>query len=207
MDLDDRMKLYEDLEAGRRLMPLLPVVGRFDGKAFHTLCQKMERPFDSAFHRVMVNTTKFLVEETGALVGYTQSDEISLLWYSDTFKSQIFFDGRVMKMVSVTAALASVRFNRLFDIQFPDRRGHHVFDGRVWTVPDKTEAANAFLWREQDAVKNSINCAGQARFSHTRLHGKDTEQIQEMLFQEHHLNWNDYPVEQKRVPGSVGVEW
>jgi len=147
----------------------------------------------------MVHVTKYLVEETNALVGYRQSDEITLCWYSDDIKSQVFFDGRIQKMTSILAAMATARFNRLLSEYLPDK-AHLMptFDCRVWQVPTLEEAANVFVWREQDAVRNSIQMVGQANFSHKQLQGKGCNQIQEMLFQEKGINWSNYPAWARR---------
>jgi len=93
----DRMKLYESAEAGRRLMPLLPAFARIDGRGFSRFTRDMARPFDVRLSRLMIDTTRLLVEEGGARVGYTQSDEISLMWDAE---HQTFFDGRIQKMTS-----------------------------------------------------------------------------------------------------------
>src|SRR5437762_3424111 len=97
--LGDRMKLYEGAEVDRRLMPLLPALARLDGRSFHNFTKHAKRPFSEVTHQLMVTVTRHLVEETGAAIGYTQSDEIQLAWYSSEMKSQIFFDGRIQKMV------------------------------------------------------------------------------------------------------------
>jgi tRNA(His) 5'-end guanylyltransferase len=89
------MKEYESAEAGRRLLPLLPVCARIDGNGFSRFTQHLARPFDARLSRLMVDTTRALVEETQALAGYTQSDEISLLWYSADPKTLVFLDRRV----------------------------------------------------------------------------------------------------------------
>jgi len=98
--LGDRMKLYESAEASRRFMPLLPVLARIDGRCFSSFTKGMERPYDSVMTDMMIATTAALVSETNACMGYTQSDEITLAWHSTDLKSQIFFDGRIMKMTS-----------------------------------------------------------------------------------------------------------
>jgi tRNA(His) 5'-end guanylyltransferase len=72
--LGDRMKGYEFQYSGQQLLPLIPIVARMDGKAFHTFTAGLKRPFDERLSRLMVATTKFLVQETNARVGYTQSD-------------------------------------------------------------------------------------------------------------------------------------
>ena len=109
-DLGDRMKMYESAET-KKLMPLLPVLARLDGKNFSTFTRGLKRPYDERLTKVMVEVTRHLVEVTGAKLGYTQSDEITLTWYAEHHDSQIYFDGRVFKMVSHLSALASVYFN------------------------------------------------------------------------------------------------
>ena len=203
MDLGDRMKLYEGKESDRRFVPLLPVLARLDGRAFHSFTKGMKRPYDSTFRALMVNVAHGLIEETNALVAYIQSDEISLVWYSPDPESQIWFDGRIQKMTSQLAAHASVIFNLLLPSFFPDKAknrdagNYPTFDARVWTTPTLEEAANCFLWRERDATRNSILSAGQAVFSHKQLHGKNTSTIQDMLH-EAGINWNDYHPDFKR---------
>ncbi len=195
MNLSDRMKLYEKVESVRRLMPLLPVCIRADGRAFHSLTRKLKRPYDERFSKVMVAVTKSLVRETNALVGYTQSDEINLVLYSSDLRSQVFFDGKVQKLVSIIASMASTEFNLLvYDIPEVLIYGSlpALFDCRVWSVPTLAEAANVLLWRELDATRNSIQSATRALYSHKQCDNKNTSEMQEMLFQKG-VNWNDYP--------------
>lgn len=71
--------------------------------------------------------------------------------------------------------------------------GIAMFDGRAFTIPDPTEVENYFIWRQQDATRNSISMAAQAHFSHQQLHGKSTGDMQELLWSERGVNWNDYP--------------
>jgi len=192
--LADRMKLYETVESGRRLMPLLPAVVRLDGRAFHTFVRGLAHPYDERLSRLMIETAAFLVRETAATIGYTQSDEITLAWIPDEFESQVFFDGRAQKMGSVLAALCSTYFNRRLPEFLPTEYGDRfpVFDCRVWNVPNLEEAANTFLWRELDASKNSIAMAARSFYSHAELDGKTGAQMQELLWQKG-VNWNDYP--------------
>lgn len=70
---------------------------------------------------------------------------------------------------------------------------------RAWTIPDRTEVFNYFLWRRQDASRNSISMTAQAHFDHKALEGKSTDEMQEMLWQEKGINWNDLPAGFKRV--------
>lgn len=196
--LGDRMKMYEAAEAGRRMMPLLPVLARIDGRAFHSFTRGMERPFDHKFTAAMVSTTAELVRETGACMGYTQSDEITLAWHATSTKSQIWFDGRVAKMVSQLAAQATIAFYREVLDLMPDYADRlPTFDARVWNVPNRAEGANAFLWRELDATKNSVSMAASAHYSHKALMGKNSQAKHDML-RDAGVNWNDYPPVFKR---------
>jgi tRNA(His) guanylyltransferase len=201
-EFGDRMKELEGAEAGRRFMKLLPVMARVDGRGFSNLTRKMARPYDPRMSALMVATTRYLVQETNACMGYTQSDEISLTWYSPTYDSQIFFDGRIQKMTSQLAALASAYFNDRFTEHFDPKEFERprlaTFDCRTWQVPNLVEGANTFLWREQDATKNSVSMAARAHFSHERLMNKGRADMQEMLFQEAGVNWNNYPAFFKR---------
>lgn len=196
--MGDRMKMYEMAEAGRKFTPLLPIVARLDGKGFSKFTHGLARPYDERLSNLMVETVKYLVEETAAVMGYTQSDEITLAWYSNTMESQIYFDGRIQKMTSVLAAKCSVYFNKLLPKFIPEKGDKEpVFDCRVWQLPTLDEGANAFLWREFDATKNSISMAAQEFYSHKELMNKDGSEKQEMLFQKG-VNWNDYPAFFKR---------
>jgi len=196
--LGDRMKLYEGVEAGRRLMDQLPICARIDGKGFSKFTRDLARPYDERLSRLMVATTAHLVEETGALAGYTQSDEISLLWYSADPERQLWLDRRVQKLTSIVASMATAFFNaRLPSFIAEKAAGTALFDARIWAVPTKDEAANAFLWRERDATKNSISMAARSVYSHAQLQDRTGSEMQELLFQKG-INWNDYPAFFKR---------
>lgn len=197
-DLGDRMKEYERAEAGRRLMPRLPILARIDGKRFSRFTEGLPRPYDQRLSALMVATTRRLMEDSAALVGYTQSDEISLLFYSDDPKVQLFLDRRVQKLTSILASMTTAYFNADLGAAIPERAGTAAFfDCRVWAVPSRDEAANTFLWREIDATKNSVSMAARAYYPHAELHGRTSAEMQELLFQKG-VNWNDYPAFFKR---------
>ncbi|MCB9741745.1 MAG: hypothetical protein H6741_02455 [Alphaproteobacteria bacterium] len=197
-ELGDRMKGYERREAGRRLLPSLPVCVRLDGKRFSRFTQGLARPYDERLSRLMVEVTRQLVETTGACVGYTQSDEISLILYTGDPAKGVYLDGRVQKLTSVLASQTTALFNRLLPEFLPEKVGElPLFDCRVWAVPSREEACNAVLWRELDATKNSISMAAQHYYSHGALQGRSGSEKQDLL----HLkgvNWNDYPAFFKR---------
>lgn len=193
-ELGDRMKMYEGVEAGRRFMPMLPIIARLDGRAFKSFTKGMARPYDPRMSEAMIKTTEHLVRETNALMGYTQSDEITLVWFEDNLKSKVWFDGRVQKMVSSIASEGTLAFYEQTCELLPEfKRKRPRLDARIWQVPTLQEGANTFLWREMDATKNSIQMAGRCYYSHKELHKKNSGEIKDLLINEHGVNWNQYP--------------
>lgn len=209
--LGDRMKdQYEDrtrIALPRRTYTII----RVDGKAFHTFTKGCKKPFDYHLMNTMDCTTAFMCENIqGVALAYTQSDEISLL-LTDFAKttSDAWFDGNLQKMASVAASIATVGFNKellrtklvgqgfggihqvLEDFNFA------MFDARIFTIPDPVEVENYFIWRQTDAVRNSIQMAARAVYSHKELNGKNTSDLQDMLMAKD-INWNSYTSGEKR---------
>jgi tRNA(His) guanylyltransferase len=197
--LDERCKGFELAEAGRRAMRGLPLLARLDGRAFHTFTRGLPRPFDPGMSRAMIETARYLVQEMLALVAYTQSDEITLAWYEPVRSASAYaFDGRFQKLASVLAGMASARFGKLIGELVPSKASETPhFDCRVWQVPTLAEALEVFVWREDDAMKNSITMAALTCYSDRQLEGKSSAEKQEMLFQKG-INWNEYPAFFKR---------
>lgn len=191
--LGNRMKFYERQYSGMRLLNLIPICARMDGKAFHTFTRGLRRPYDERLSNLMVETTKFLVSGTGAKIGYCQSDEISLVWYAESIDTMLFFDSKVLKMTSILASMTTAYFNRRLSEFLPEKADSvPLFDARVWNVPTLNEAGLYLLWREQDATRNSISMAAQAYYSHKQLHGVSSNGKQDLLIK-NGINWNDYP--------------
>lgn len=193
-EFGDRMKAYEAVE-DRRFETGLPIYARIDGRSFSRFTKGMQRPFDADMTAAMVETAMVLVEKTHARIGYTQSDEISLVWLANDEDSQTFFDGRVQKLASVLAGLATAAFTAAILrnatlAAYAERLPH--FDCRVLTLPSLAEAANMILWREQDARKNAIQMAAQAVFSPKQLHGKSGREMLAMLA-DHGVDFEAYP--------------
>jgi tRNA(His) guanylyltransferase len=196
--LGDRMKRYEMEIAGQRMMPRLPIMARLDGRAFHGFTRGLKRPYDPDFCLCMIRTMCMLVENFNADLGYTQSDEISLLWVNDDPKREMLFDGRYHKWTSLLASHATRQFGRAVDIHLTHKS--HLdpeFDCRVWQVPNMTEVYHSFLWREDDATRNSLQMAAQSVYSHFKLHKKGHAELHDLLH-EKGINWNNYPAYFKR---------
>lgn len=196
--LGDRMKRYEDIT--RILLPRrIPVIIRVDGRAFHTLTRKyFGKSWDMEFVKLMIGTASKLVTEIqGCDFAYCQSDEISLLLTDyRTINTEPWFGYDLRKIVSVSASIATDKFCYLLRTG-TDRRANVNFDSRAFSVP-QDDACNYFIWRQQDATRNAIEMAGREYFSHKELHEKTCDDIREMLFQRHGVNFNDYPTVRKR---------
>ena len=205
-DLGNRMKSYEECFEGK-LPRRMPMIVRVDGKTFHTLTKKWKcsKPYDYGLHLAMQNTMielcKFI---SGSVLGYTQSDEISIVVRDDmTNNTQPFMDKRIQKLCSVIASKASTVFNADYamDTKFiasPEcyQFTPAMFDCRVFVLPEN-EVQNYMVWRQQDATRNSIQMLAQSLYSQKQLHGKKNAELQEMCFQKGH-NWDKCQVWEKR---------
>lgn len=203
--LGDRMKQYEDCY--RTHLPIrTPIIIRVDGKAFHSYTAKCRKPVDMGLVDCMNDTAIALCEMVqGCQMAYVQSDEISLLVtnYQD-INTQSWFDNNLQKMVSVSASVASVNFTyNSYKIwgsigvrePIPIIKPAY-FDSRAFVLP-KEEVTNYFIWRQQDATRNSVQMLARSLYSHKQLENKNNSQLQEMCFQKG-INWNDCPTSQKR---------
>jgi len=193
----DRMKGYENsyrINLPRRL----PVIIRIDGAHFHSYTKGMKKPFDEDIADAFWETAKYLCENImGCKVAYHQSDEISLLLTNyDKLTTEAWFQNNIQKIVSVSASMATVKFNEIMLSKHP-KNSLATFDSRVWILP-QDEVNNYFLWRQQDATKNSISMLAQSCFSHKDLHKLNSKQKQDKLMLEKGVNWSDLLIWQKR---------
>jgi len=188
--LGDRMKHNYENRYRIELTRKIPVILRCDGKAFHTLTKRCNKPFDNNFITVMNNVAYELFKEIqGAKCAYVQSDEISVLLTDfDTLTTDAWFNYNLQKMVSVAASIASVSFSRLWE-------NVGIFDCRAFNIP-KEEVANYFVWRQKDWVRNSISMFARSFFSQKELNGKSVLDIHKML-SEKGKHWHKLPDRQQ----------
>ncbi len=196
MLLGDRMKALEGVEAQRRLDPSLPIILRCDGCHFHTFTVGLNRPFDHRFTKCMMDATIAGMNKLNAVIGYTQSDEITFVILP---KPDPIYSGRVHKLCSTTAALVSVAFYRSVLENLPTEYADRIptFDCRAWNVPSLAEARNAILWRELDAEKNSISMLAQSIFTDRELYKQNSTDKRAML-EKAGKPWDMLPTEFKR---------
>lgn len=231
--IGDRMKNNYENITRYYLTRRMPVIIRVDGRSFHTFTKGFKKPFDDIFVKTMQDTMKYLCENIqGCVLGYTQSDEISLVLtdYAE-LTTDAWFGNNLQKMCSVSASMATLAFNKAFNdniVKYIDnnldadcgvtkdlteytkilinaRNKGAMFDSRVFTIP-KEEVCNALIWRQQDATRNSIQSVGQANFSQKELHGKSCNDIQDMLMLQKGINWNDYSTTLKRGSCCIKID-
>lgn len=208
-NLDERMKQYEYVTR-TYLTRKIPAIIRIDGRAFHTFTKGFKKPFDMVFMSAMQNTMKSLCEQIqGCVFGYTQSDEITLVLtdYANV-DSDAWFGYNIQKMASIAASMTTLYFNKHFReavsayascasheeeyvSRLYSRFDSAMFDARAFSLP-KEEVCNCLIWRQQDAVRNSIQAVGQAYFSTKQLDGKSNDEVKVMLLKEHDIDWTRY---------------
>ena len=185
LSLGDRMKRNYENISRHYLMRRVPVIIRLDGKAFHTLTQDLKKPFDSDFRDAMEKTAiKLISEIQGAKFAYVQSDEISILVTDyDNLETDAWFAYNIQKMVSISAAVASVTFSNSF------HKHPAYFDSRAFNI-SREEVVNYFIWRQLDWIRNSIQMHAQSLYLHNELIGKKEDELHQLIFLKGE-NWNN----------------
>lgn len=195
--LGDRMKFYESWgSSSKNLAKGLPTIIRIDGKKFSSWTKNLEKPFHSNLNKVFRRTSyRMMKEHFGEVVlAYGQSDEVSFLLRPTSYVSDGQFGNKREKLVSLSASMFTAIFNeeknKYIDLS---KKELAFFDSRVFQVPSLIEAYNVILWRQQDAIRNSISMLAQTHFSHNKLHGKSQNNMLKML-SEINIEWNDLPI-------------
>lgn len=200
-DFDKKMRVYET-SIDQVLVPDVYMIARIDGRGFTRLTHQecdFEAPFDKRFNDYMVATVKELMN-TGfnVVYGYTESDEISLLFHLD----ESSFGRKVRKFNSILAGTASAKFSLLLGKLA-------VFDCRIIPLPNVVLVKDYFLWRQEDAHRNSLNshCYWLQRNqgvspgeADKMIKGQSVAFKNEFLFQ-NGVDYNDLPIWQKRGVG------
>lgn len=204
-ELDARMRVFETLH-DLHVLPGVFMVARLDGRSFTRLTKDehaFDAPFDERFRNMMIETTEHLMSSTGFrfIYGYTESDEISLLFASDEDR----FSRKLRKLVSILAGEASAKFSLLLGAVA-------VFDCRISQLPMLELVIDYFRWRNEDAHRNALNAhcywclrrqGASVAEATARLDGLSVSAKNEFLFQ-NGVNFNDLPLWQRR---GIGVHW
>ena len=203
-NLGDRIKDYENItrySLPRRTYTIL----RLDGKAFHTYTKNLKKPFDNELSGDITSSVSLLLKEMGgAKFAYCQSDEISILMTDvENISSQVWFNGNIQKIASVSSSILTAQFNarRVIRqvVQYNSSETEKIklanFDCRVFSIPDRIEVMNYFRWRNQDCRRNSISMVAYSLFSHKSLQGKSSKDkismIEEKIGKSYHEAYSD----------------
>jgi tRNA(His) guanylyltransferase len=204
--LGDRMKTYEKESMDiSQIDPSSSYILRLDGSCFSKFTKPFKKPFDDIFLRIMINTTKDLLQHTKAVTAYTHSDEITLVFdkaeKNDDIERVHIYNGRVFKIISLTAGYCSARFNYwlqyyLKDIKdatddYYDKRdtinriakSSPCFDCRLIVFPNNEEIVNHMIWRSiHDCYRNCIQGHGQHKYGPKNIFGLNNKQIKDKLY-------------------------
>lgn len=203
-ELDEKMRVFETA-ADYCVLPGIFMVARLDGRSFTRLTKdvcKFEAPFDERFRDMMIATTETLMTSGFQVIfGYTESDEISLLFALNERQ----FGRKLRKYDSILAGEASAKLSlHLGSVA--------TFDCRISQLPNVELVVDYFRWRNEDAARNALNayCYWTLRKqgldmkqATSRLEGLSVSAKNELLFQ-HGINFNDVPNWQKR---GIGLYW
>jgi len=189
-ELASRQKKYED-EYNIIIKGDSPFLIRLDGKGFSKQIKhwKCEKPFDKYFHEAMLDATEYLMNEIAEIkLAWTGSDEITLLFDS---KSK-WYNNRINKLLSLTAAYASVKFNQSMISNLNNNVNQYpaVFDSRIITPPNIAECLNNFIYRQRDCIRNSISMWFGHFYSHKQAMAKNSDEKIKQLKEEKQFDWN-----------------
>ena len=203
-ELDQQMRVFETAH-DHCVLPGIHIVARLDGRGFTRLTKELmefEAPFDIRFRDSMVETVKHLADCGFRIIyGYTQSDEISLLFHPDDGG----FGRKERKLNSILAGEASAKLTQELGC-------FAVMDCRICQLPRAKDVCDYFRWRNEDAHRNALNAHCYWRLRQENLgvaeatkqvEGKSIAEKNELLFQRG-INFNDLPAWQKR---GTGVFW
>lgn len=206
--LGDKIKSYENVSK-THLDDGYPVIIRVDGKAFHTYLRHV-LPFTVGVNEAMNDAAIALCKQIQDVqFAYVQSDEISLFLHGYKHElSEHWFDNQVQKMCSVSASIAASVFSlNSWKIWGYAAIGPHneafmpvckpaSFDSRVFTLPEE-ELCNYFIWRQQDAMKNSVSALARTFYSQKQVNGKKQSDLKEMC-EAKGKKWDDLALELQR---------
>jgi len=207
--LGDRMKTYYENRYRFYLTRRTPCIIRIDGNSFHSFTRGFAKPYDMVLKQSMWETAEYLCSHImGAKFAYVQSDEISILVldYSSKLTTEAWFDYNIQKMASISAGMATMAFNAAFrkyvvneklssnyiadTAVYMKKLNTAFFDARVFNLPEH-EVVNYFIWRQQDAERNSVNMYGRQFMSQSEMHSKNSKEIRRLLEEKYHNPWEN----------------
>ncbi len=217
--LESRMKGYEYVTRSylmRKVPVIIRVDGQSFSSFTRGFYRPYDLILKEAMCKTMLEMANSI---QGCVFAYTQSDEISfVLTDYDTPTTDAWFGYNVQKMASISASLATCSFNRIFseilgskkieaiglcntpeynsmhlqgietDDKYKRRCGTASFDARVFSLP-KEEVVNYLIWRQKDAIRNSVCSTARMFYSTKQLIGIKIDDAIEMMEKNQGFDW------------------
>jgi tRNA(His) guanylyltransferase len=193
-DFGDRMKSYESVYTSQKVDSNQFLCVRIDGKRFSRYTKGFEKPFDPVLTDLFRDVTQIIMEKTDAWIGYTQSDEVTLVYKLGDKATEYIFGGKTSKINSILASMFTANFNYLFQTRYPSffaNKGLALFDCRSWSVPSYDEVVNTILWRVQDCKRNSVSSLMRHTCGHKRMQNLSVSQMIDVMQMEADVDWWD----------------
>lgn len=212
--LKERVEYYENL-VNPGLLKKLPLIITLNGRSFKKVTSLLPKPFSSDFIELMCGTMIKLSQEIdGTVFAYSFNDEIVLVSRNDQSReTSAWYDNNVQKIVSATAAIATLEFNRLAKMNGVELFGDPVFTAKTFVVPNITEAINVLVAKQQQAFHTALYmaCFYELVKNHSpdtvrqTLHEKSPQEKAELLFEQCGIDFNNYPLPFKRGMASYRI--
>lgn len=186
---------------------------RLDGHGFSKFTKNLHKPYDENFSKAMILSAYDTMCEFNARSAYTQSDEITLIFdISDSKNFQChFYNGRVQKLVSLSASFVSTKFNYYLKIFIENyiktNPGQQIykseiveqinkclayFDARIlsFSSDSKNEILNHLIWRScGDCYWNAIQTYASTIFGEKTIENFNGQQIISLM-EKNNFSWD-----------------
>lgn len=170
------------------------VVLRVDGKNFSKLTKsyKFDDEFNPDVYGAMKDAGLALVKAIDGAVGaYVVSDEVSVLIDMTEPQRTPWFDGRVEKILSVSASIATAHFNKSLGTTW-------YFDSKVvLTSASLKDVEDYFEKRHRNGYSNAVSSYATRYFGHVAMYSVPTH-IRARI-----LSDGEYPVSKELKHGAV----
>ena len=155
--LRERIQSYQDI-SDYKLLAKLPVITIINGRQFKKLTSLLNKPFDIIFFEVFTATAiKLFQEIDGSVFSYSFNDEIVIVSRNDqTIDTRPYYDNKIQKIVSATASIASIEFNKMAEAKGMQLFGDPIFTSKCFVVPHIGEAINTLIAKQQQCFHTAL---------------------------------------------------
>jgi leucine-rich repeat protein len=172
-----------------------PIIITLNGVGFYKkLNQKLQKPFDSKFNKLMNKTLIYLLEKLPyTKVGYTWRYEMNIIINIPTyFNTNALWKRDISKIQSIVTSMASTFFTREYHklFQTEDNTTLFEFNCQTWNTPTIEDAYNWLVYRQEECMDNSIKRFARFFLTTQEMKGKTSEELIKYLIEHYNTNWN-----------------